>query len=370
MVGQAAAAGRVRRRAGRAQQTQPRGGGRLGPLGAMPVWLLLLGGAVLLVLLLGGGGWYTYRSLDRLYPQELWKYFRPPAPAAAGSLLYRDSEGQLLLAPLADPSRAQRLLDSALGPETREIVRDAVALPAAGGARQIAYYASEKTGSTPEVDRLKLLTLAPDGTPRITQRVALAELAGEPLRPLLFVSASGRYLALTNRERTRAYYFDVASGGPLVSGSIDAPPEPMLWSRNADLLTSLVPGQDPYATSPDGRWRAAVRAGTRHAPACEEPPCEPAQELVISPATIAGSLHTPPAVIFGAFRDFAAEGWGPIPTQPPLRLYGRLVWSPDATELLFTALDEAQSRVYAITTDGKTRPRLVLENAEALDWLP
>jgi len=370
MVSQAAAAGGVRRRTGRAQQLRPQRGGRLGPLAAIPLWLLLLGGTLGLLLLLVGGGYYTYRSLDRLYPQELWKYFRPPAPAAAGSLLYRDGEGQLLLAPLSDPTRAQRLLDSSVGPETREIVRDAVVVPAAGGGRQIAYYASEKTGARPEVDRLKLLALAPDGTPRIIQRVSLADEAGEPLRPLLFVSASGRYLALTNRERTRAYYFDVAGGGPLTPGQIDAPPEPMLWNRNADLLTPLVPGQAPYATSPDGRWRAAVRAGTRHAPACEEPPCEPAQELVISPATIAGSLHTPPAVIFGAFRDFAAEGWGPIPTQPPLRLYGRLVWSPDATELLFTALDEAQSRIYAITADGKTRPRLVLENAEALDWLP
>ena len=47
------------------------------------------------------------------------------------------------------------------------------------------------------------------------------------------------------------------------------------------------------------------------------------------------------------------------------RYYGRLVWSPDGRQLLFTTLDGAESRVFAIGVDGLTRPRLVLDGAEA-----
>ena len=58
----------------------------------------------------------------------------------------------------------------------------------------------------------------------------------------------------------------------------------------------------------------------------------------------------------------------PLPAQPAARFYGRLVWSPDGRQLLFTTLDGAESRVFAIGVDGRTRPRLVLDGAEALDW--
>jgi hypothetical protein len=59
-----------------------------------------------------------------------------------------------------------------------------------------------------------------------------------------------------------------------------------------------------------------------------------------------------------------------VPTQPAQRFYGRLVWSPDGSQVLFSTLLEAETRSYAIAVDGKTRPRLVLESGEALDWLP
>jgi hypothetical protein len=75
-------------------------------------------------------------------------------------------------------------------------------------------------------------------------------------------------------------------------------------------------------------------------------------------------------LLYAAFSAFSAEGWGPVPTQPGQKLYGRLVWSPDGSALLFSTLDEAVANTYVIGTDGKSQPRLVLEEAEALDWLP
>ena len=72
--------------------------------------------------------------------------------------------------------------------------------------------------------------------------------------------------------------------------------------------------------------------------------------------------------LYGVFSSVSAEGWGPLPAQPAARFYGRLVWSPDGRQLLFTTLDGAESRVFAIGVDGRTRPRLVLDGAEALDW--
>ena len=44
--------------------------------------------------------------------------------------------------------------------------------------------------------------------------------------------------------------------------------------------------------------------------------------------------------------------------------------APDGSHVLFSTLFEAETRTYAITVDGKSRPRLVLETGEALDWLP
>jgi Tol biopolymer transport system component len=75
-------------------------------------------------------------------------------------------------------------------------------------------------------------------------------------------------------------------------------------------------------------------------------------------------------VLYGAFASFSADGWGPIPTQPAQRLYGRLVWAPDGSQLVFSSLDGASANAYAIGADGRTQPRLLLEAAEALDWLP
>jgi len=143
----------------------------------------------------------------------------------------------------------------------------------------------------------------------------------------------------------------------------------MLWNRNGDLQTPLVASQRPYASSPDGKLRAQVRAGQRRAPECGDPKCEAVQELVISSGTVAGAAR-PPAGLFGAFSQFSADGWGPIPTQPAEKLYGRLVWSPDGAQVLFSTLDGTDTHTYAIGVDGKTQPRLLLDDGEALDWLP
>jgi len=142
----------------------------------------------------------------------------------------------------------------------------------------------------------------------------------------------------------------------------------MLWYRNGDLRSPALGGQRPFASSPDGKFRAQVRDGSRRAPECADAKCEAVQELIVSNATVAGSQR-PPLVLYGAFSQFSAEGWGPIPTQPAQRFYGRLVWSPDGSQVLFSTLFEAETRTYAIGVDGKTRPRLVLETGEALDWL-
>jgi hypothetical protein len=166
------------------------------------------------------------------------------------------------------------------------------------------------------------------------------------------------------------YYVDTeAAELAVIPGQPDTPPERMQWNRNGDLLTPVLAGQRPYASSPDGKLRAQVREGKRHAPECGEAKCEAGQELVISSGTVAGASQ-PPAVIYGAFSQFSSEGWGPIPMQPAQKLYGRLIWSSDGRQLLFSTLDGADTRTYAITVDGKTQPRLVLDDGEALDWLP
>src|SRR6266542_6825095 len=116
----------------------------------------LIGGVVLLLLVLGGGGYLFYRSLDSLYPQEMWKYFRPETPVAAGSILYRTTEGQLFLAPVADPTQAKRLLDSGTGVGTAEYVRDATVL---SGGKEVAYYATQRA-SQGETDHVKLVGIA------------------------------------------------------------------------------------------------------------------------------------------------------------------------------------------------------------------
>jgi hypothetical protein len=343
-----------RNRRGRVEVT---GGGLRG----LPGWVWWGAGIVVLVAVLGGLGYLAYGALDQLYAQELWRYFRPASEAGSGTVLYRDSEGHLLLAPVGDPGRGRRL-----SPETQEVVRDGVILPAGtAGPQSVAYFATVRRPGQPESDHLKVVGL--DGTPRLD--LAMAETVGQPLLPALYVSSSGRYLALTSRDRTQVYYVDAAAGGPPVLGQADAPPEPIQWYRNGDLRQAPFPGQAAYALSPEGRRRAQVRAGTRRAPACGEADCEAVTELAVAPQTVTG-LGRGGFSLFGAFSNFSADGWGPIPAQPAARFYGRLVWSPDGKQLLFTTLDGADSRVYAIGADGRSRPRLVLEGAEALDWVP
>jgi hypothetical protein len=333
---------------------------------AAPRWVWGLAGLVVLLALLGGLGYLAYGALDRLYPQDLWRYFRPVAPGTGGSVLYLDREGRLVLAPVVDTGQGRTLSAGPGEAGPPEVVRDAAVLP---DGRTLAYFASQKRTGQPDGDHLKLVGL--DGTP--VQDLVLAGAAGgagEPLLPAVYVSASGRYLALTSRDRARVYYYDAAAGGALTPGPADAPPERMLWYRNGDLRTGPFPDRPAYALSPDGRRRAEVRAGARRAPECDETPrCEAVQELSVVPATVTG-VSRGGVPLYGAFADFSADGWGPIPAQPAASLYGRLVWSPDGTQLLFTALDGADSRVYAISADGRTRPRLLLQGAEALDWIP
>ncbi|MBI3970792.1 MAG: hypothetical protein HY332_05845 [Chloroflexi bacterium] len=331
-----------------------------GVLDRIPRWVKLVAAAVIVLVLATGGGIFTYRSLDRLYPQELWKYFRPHVPLGAGSLLYRDGDGQLFLAPLSDLGRAQRLRDQAIAADTHEIVRDATTL---AGGKLVAYFATERADSRREADYVKVLSR--DGT--LLRRFA-GDTAGEPLYAAVYASASGRYVAVTNRDRTRVYYYDTTSDAPPIEGQADTAPERMLWTRNGDLRTAPLAGQRAFAVSPDGKWRTQVRAGQRRSPECNGGRCEAVQELVIFPATIAGS-ETPPVVVYGAFADFSADGWGPIPTQPAQRFFGRLVWSPDGTQVLFSTLDGAEVFTYAVGADGKTQPRQLLA-AEALDWVP
>jgi hypothetical protein len=349
-------------------------GGGAGGIGAALLrlpgrWLLL--GVVALALLVAGGGALFYRSLDSLYPQEIWKYFRPQSPVGSGSVLFRTQDGQLLVAPVADAGQSRRLLDAAaVAAGASEFVRDAVALPgsaaAPGAPVTVAYYATERRSGRPESDRVKLMRS--DGT--LVRDLDVSAAAGEALRPALYVSAGGRYLALTSRDRSRVFYLDTtAPDGALVAGQVDTPPERMLWNRNGDLQTPLLASQRPFASSPDGKLRAQVREGKRRSPECGEQKCEAVQEVVISSGVIAGPDREP-RVLYGAFSQFSADGWGPIPPQPAQKLYGRLVWSPDGAQVLFSTLDGAETRTYAIGVDGKTQPRLVLEDGEALDWLP
>src|SRR5687767_5094223 len=79
---------------------------------AIPPWVRVTLIALVAVLVVGGAGWGMYRALDPLYPQELWRYYRPAAPAPSGTVLYRDLDGQLFLAPLNDLAKARRLLDA------------------------------------------------------------------------------------------------------------------------------------------------------------------------------------------------------------------------------------------------------------------
>jgi hypothetical protein len=230
----------------------------------------------------------------------------------------------------------------------------------------VAYIATDRRAGRPESEHLKVVGL--DGAVR--HDLVLGEAAREPLLPTLYVSRSGRYLALTSRDRGHVYYFDTVAGGPLVQGQPEAPPEPVLWHRNGDLRQSPFAGQAAYALSPDGKVRAQVRAGERRAPACGEAECEAVSELAVAPQTVTGAGQAGQGgyPLYGVFSSVSAEGWGPLPAQPAARFYGRLVWSPDGRQLLFTTLDGAESRVFAIGVDGRTRPRLVLDGAEALDW--
>lgn len=318
----------------------------------------------MLVLLLASlGAFLFYRGLDPLYPQELWRYYRPAAAAGAGTVLYRDLDGNLFLAPLSNVARATRLHDRSL-PAGQEIVRDALALP---GGKTVAYYATERRAGTAERDTVKIVDL--QGNVTRSAPVGGTETNGSPIRPALFLSESGKYLAVTDRDRTSAYFWDVSTEDGFRPGQADAPPERMLWTRNADLRSAHVPGQAPYAASPDGKLRAQVRAGKRRAPECFEGKCETGQELVVSAGTPAGAGREA-VVLYGAFASFSADGWGPVPTQPAQRLFGRLVWSPSGTQVLFNALDGATTGSYVIGTDGRSQPRLILDGGEALDWLP
>ncbi|HEV2126669.1 MAG TPA: hypothetical protein VGW38_28245, partial [Chloroflexota bacterium] len=102
--------------------------GPLAWLVTAPSWALRAAAVVAVLLLAILGSYLFYRGLDPLYPQSLWRYFRPAAAADAGTVLYRDLDGQLFLAPLGDTNRATRLYDRSL-PAGQEIIRDAVGLP-------------------------------------------------------------------------------------------------------------------------------------------------------------------------------------------------------------------------------------------------
>ena len=122
----------------------------------VPRWVWWGAGIAVLVALLGGLGYLTYGALDRLYPQGLWRYFRPVPGPASGSILYRHVDGYLLLAPVADPGQAQRL-----SPEAPEIVRDAVFL---SDGKAVAYIATDRRSGQPETEHLKVVGL--DGAVR------------------------------------------------------------------------------------------------------------------------------------------------------------------------------------------------------------
>lgn len=350
--------------AGRRRVSAPRYAPPVGPLAwvlAIPPRLRVALGVLVAALVVAGAGLLFYRALDPMYPQDLWRYFRPATSTPGGTLLYRDLDGQLFLAPKGDAKQARRLLDAGAAAGGREFVRDAVFLPQR---QQVAYFASVR-GAGVEHDHVKLIDL----TGKAIRDVDVSATTGEPIRPAVYVSASGRYLAVTNRDRTQAYYYDLDAGGGPVAAPFDAPPERMLWTRNADLRQAYVSSQQPIAASQDGSLRAQVRAGKRRAPECDEQRCETAQELVVS----SGAVNAAPraaTLLYGAYEAFSAEGWGPVPAQPAQKLYGRLVWSPDGKQLLFSTLDGDVANTYAISTDGRTQPRLVLEEAEALDWLP
>ena len=181
----------------------------------------------------------------------------------------------------------------------------------------------------------------------------LAEAVGEPLLPYLYVSQSGRFLALTTRDRARVYYFDLAAGGA-GRGQADAPPEPVQWHRNGDLRQAPF-ASCAYALARTGSARAQVRSGPRLAPACGEAQCERVTELAVAPHTVTGGGPAAAGVASTA-RSAASPPRASVPSlpSPRARSYGRLVWSPDGSQLLFTALDGDQSRVYAIDTDGRT----------------
>jgi len=357
MASQAIAA-RQRRSGTRPTDEEP---SRLAWLTRIPPWLRLTFAALIVLGLMGGAGYLFYSSLDPLYPQDLWRYFRPAPPVATGSVLYRDLDGQLILAPVANVREGRRLLDATAAAGGQEFVRDAIALP---DGKHVAYFATVRVPGQGEQDRVKVVTL--EGA--LVRDIGASIEAGEALRPSVFTSSSGQYLGVTNRDRTRAFYYDLTAGGSLAAGQLDAPPERMLWTRNGDLRQAHAPGQTAIAASPDGKFRAQVRTGKRRAPECDEARCESGQELIVSSGTVAGSAQSP-SVLYGAFSAFSAEGWGPVPTQAAQRLYGRLVWSPDGRQLLFSTLDGPEASTYAISTDGRTQPRLVIEAGEALDWL-
>ena len=166
------------------------GGGFRERLRAIPLWVRWTVALLVLVVLPLGLSALFYRSLDGLYPQSLWKYFRPLTPAATGSLLYRDADGQLFLAALDGAREPRRIADPALGGDTHEIVRDAVAVP---GGKQIAYFATERRTSG-ERDVLKIANLEDGSVRRADSGAAI-----EPLRAAVFASTSGRYVAVTSR---------------------------------------------------------------------------------------------------------------------------------------------------------------------------
>ena len=115
---------------------------------------LILG--VVTLALIGGAGWGAYSALDPLYPQELWRYFRPVAVAPTGTVLYRDLDGQLFMAPFNDLGTARRLLDVNAAARGREFVRDAVFFP---DRQRIAYFATVRRDNEPEQDRVKVMGL-------------------------------------------------------------------------------------------------------------------------------------------------------------------------------------------------------------------
>lgn len=309
-------------------------------------------------------GWGVYALVDPYYPQELWRFFRPERWDPVGQILYRTDEGQLFLASAHSLSRPRQLAGASLGsPQParaaadgpappREIIRDATVLP---DRQHVAYFASHVQEGRRASDHLNILSLSSGAV------VLQIELPGPQVAPpTVYASRTGRFLAVTDSSQNQFSYWDANTGQ-----QVDQPGEALQVERNPVVGPPLAGGQPAQALSPHGKLRAELRTGQRRAPLCPDAKCEVAREL-----TVLGQ-GSGPIVLFGAFPTISSDGWAFLPGYAGQRFVGRLVWAPDSRQLLFTTLDVDGGipRVYAVAADGRTRPRQVLERAEALDWI-